>query len=792
MDEHPDLEKEIVRARLELARARAETAMQDQRLFRLRRSLSWRLTVPVRKIRPAVLKQRDRLRNGQQAILHWGRQIGEQLTARLQHRTDTSPSALDAPLPHAATRRGYAGWLSRFDTPQAADMDIFHHLVETYRNYFAPICVIYQFNARTLSNAPAIADSLMAQYFTEWRAVFTFDSSCQHDEVAAICQAVTAPRLTTAAPYPPLKEGEALVLASGNVCLRPHALVVLSCAARRDIRLVYGDEDMRSRDGVRHTPFFKPDFSPELLRHVDYLTGGSMLAGDAALNQRVYASLLAGENLQQVLQRAVRGLRRAQTCHVPFILSHLLGKMPQRHRIAPDIVLPAGHEWPTISIIIPTRDRLDLLRACIDSIGAKTDYPADRIQIIIVDNGSTEKAVLEYLSAIQKDTRVVVIRDDGPFNFPRLNNLAAKYASHEILLFLNNDTEVERRDWLKQLASYAVQKDVAAVGCKLLYGDRTVQHAGCVIGMCGGAGHAGVGIASDADGYFGLMNATREVSAVTGACLAIRAALFAELGGFDTGFAVAFNDTLLCLAAQARGYRNLTIGTPLLLHHESRSRGYDDTPDKQALFRHEMARARNRYPDVFDNDPYYNPNLDLYQLYDLSFPPRRRKFWRDIPEISCARNILVLAPPRQHGETVGLFVEKQAYALQEQGFQVTVGCDDVQSNKEKTALRYVNLNTCQDAATYSVEHDIDCVISPVGKYYTISQLIGEACKIIFYDMGDDRLHYFSPLGHPFGHLDMPASCDGMADSLVNFVNIIKHNQPLPYHIQQPVTDPVSY
>lgn len=781
-DEHSALEQEIVKVRLQLGQAQMETALRDQRIYKLRHSLSWHITLPVRKIRPAVLKQRDLIQTGQQKIVNWGSRVSRRVASMLKEGSSaTSQQADEAPLPPSGARRAYADWIARFDILHDADMDIFRQINTTYHRQLAPVRILYQFDSHTLRNAAEIVESLQAQYFTNWQAIFLFDPSCDAQQVAAVNAHITDARITAASPFPALQEDEALVLASGHVCLRPHALLALSCAARSGARLVYGDEDMRSRRGIRHTPFFKPDFSPELLYHVDYLTGGSMLAGDAALNRHVLSALLAGQDMQAVLQQAVEGLSRAQTCHVPFILSHLLGAEPDRqHGTPPRLSCPTGG-WPTVSIIIPTRDRLELLRACLDSVMTRTDYPSDRIEIIIVDNGSVERATLDYLSAGQGDKRFTVIRDDGPYNYSRLNNLAAAQAHNDIIVLLNNDTEVLTPAWLKLLTSQAIKKDVAAVGGKLLYGNRTVQHAGCVIGKGGGGtDHVGIGLKANDGGYFGLMNATREVSAVTAACLAIRKSVFEELGGLDIHLAVAFNDTLLCLAAQEKGYRNITIGTPLMLHYESRSRGYDDTPDKQALCREELKRTRDRYLDVFENDPYYNPNLDIFHLYGLAWPPRRGKFWRRIPGISHTGNILILLPAYPHDEKIHPFAELQAQALLDAGYNVTIGGS--RAGMGTDMCPYVQVKTIKDAATLAVAQDIDCIVASVDKFYSITDMLGNACRTVFYDadmdnMQDCAFRYFSPRGHSFGRLYMTNASDDAKDVLKSFVDIVTQNMP---------------
>lgn len=227
--------------------------------------------------------------------------------------------------------------------------------------------------------------------------------------------------------------------------------------------------------------------------------------------------------------------------------------------------------------------------------------------------------------------KIRVVRDPRPFNYSELNNSAAAAATGDILVFLNNDTEIIDGSWLRRIVEFAEQETVGAVGLKLVYRDRKVQHGGMVLGVFErinrGATHAHVRIESEDPGYNNLANLTHEVSAVTGACLAIRASLFREIGGFGRNLQGSFNDVVLCLDLLARGYRNIYIGECALIHHESRTRGRIETAEQVTRFLAEARFARERYPDLFLDDRYYNPNLSLRRIYGLAFPPRRTYPW---------------------------------------------------------------------------------------------------------------------------------------------------------------------
>jgi GT2 family glycosyltransferase len=275
-----------------------------------------------------------------------------------------------------------------------------------------------------------------------------------------------------------------------------------------------------------------------------------------------------------------------------------------------------------VSVIIPTRDGWGLLGPCLDSL-RQTDWPAQRLEVIVVDNGSTEPDCLSGLARAEAEGRIRLLRDPRPFNFARLNNDAVAAARGSLLVFLNNDTVALRPDWLRCLAAHAQQPGIGAVGPKLLYADRTVQHGGVVLGINNGAVHAHVGLAADAPGYAGLANMTHEVSAVTGACLAVTQRAFLDVGGFNEAFAVAFNDIVLCCDLMQRGYRNLYVAEALFLHLESKTRGPAKSPEKRAREAAEAAAFRDLHRHLFAADPNYSPNLSRDACYATLAPPQR-------------------------------------------------------------------------------------------------------------------------------------------------------------------------
>jgi GT2 family glycosyltransferase len=282
-------------------------------------------------------------------------------------------------------------------------------------------------------------------------------------------------------------------------------------------------------------------------------------------------------------------------------------------------LFPLPLDPPLVSIIVPTRDRVDLLRECLDSVRQRTDYP--RFEVLVVDNDSVDPETLAYLDGQSAPVRV--LKYGGAFNHSAINNYAASQAAGEVLVLLNNDTTVVRSGWLTDMVRLVLRPDVGIVGAKLRYPDGSLQHAGVIIGINGVAGHAFAGVPADHEGYFGRALVTHEYSAVTGACLAIKRSVYRDVAGLDErAFPVNFNDVDLCLRVRARGLKVLYCAAAELVHHESASRRNGDAPVQGIPG--EGPRFRARWPAEFADDPCYNPNLSLSHSFELAVPPRGR------------------------------------------------------------------------------------------------------------------------------------------------------------------------
>lgn len=381
--------------------------------------------------------------------------------------------------------------------------------------------------------------------------------------------------------------------------LAPGAAAAYRAAmAHIDAAVLYADDDLLDRKQRRIVPHFKPDWNSELYRHFDYLTGACIVRAtpEALMTVAGHADWAA-----RLVARAVG--ERARAHHVRAMLHHRAVR-PETPRSAPPLACAAN--LPSISIIIPTRNGLDLLRMCLEGVAA-TDYPD--IEVIIVDNDSDDPATLAYL-ANQERAGVRVLRHPGPFNYSAINNRAVSEARGQLLCLLNNDIEVMAPDWLAIMATQALRDDVGAVGAQLLYPDGRIQHAGVVIGVGNAAGHAHRFINPAAEGYFRRHALPQFTTAVTGACLVVARDRFLAVGGLDeANFAVAFNDVDLCLKLNRRGWQSFYEPRAVLIHHESVSRGDDRDPVGAARFAGELAALQRIWHTDQLVDPFHHPDL---------------------------------------------------------------------------------------------------------------------------------------------------------------------------------------
>lgn len=407
-------------------------------------------------------------------------------------------------------------------------------------------------------------------------------------------------------------------------------------------QVLYSDEDLMTEAGLRVTPHFKSSWNPELLTAHNYVT--HLCCYKRSLLTELNGFRLGYEGAQDydLVLRASRMVQPENIIHIPKVLYHwrmVEGstamsagaksyatqaglKALQYHINAIEPLAKVAHStrdnfykvsWPLpealpkVSIIIPTRDGLEVLKPCIDGLLNNTHY--SNLEIVILDNGSVQTETFEYLSQLAGYPFIKVVRDDGPFNYSAINNHAVRHSSGDLICLLNNDIEIIHADWLSEMVSLAIRPEVGCVGAKLLYPDNTIQHAGVIMGLGGYAAHSHRGTGRYEPGYFCRAQLRQNLSAVTAACLLVRREIYEQVNGLDEQFQVAYNDVDFCLRVQAAGYQNIYTPYAELYHHESKTRGSDTSGAKQKRFDKEKALLLARWASEIQNDPFYNPNL---------------------------------------------------------------------------------------------------------------------------------------------------------------------------------------
>ncbi len=415
--------------------------------------------------------------------------------------------------------------------------------------------------------------------------------------------------------------------------------------------LIYTDSDLINENGNRTSPQFNSDWDRDLFYSRNYLSG-LVIINRRIIDQLAFKGFYLKEHdsYERILF-CLDFLSDSDVFHIPRIMFHrykqyyknnsesdnkpailaCLNNHFQRNKIqalakwnehALQVQYTIPEIEPLVSIIIPTRNQKALLQKCLSAIINKTEYT--NYEIILVDNGSDEQDALDYLAEVARIPKIKILSDSRPFNYSALNNYAVHFAKGEILALLNNDVEVINKNWLNEMVGHALRPEVGAVGAKLYYPNDTIQHAGVIIGLSGCADHLFRGLARNEPGYQMRAMLTQAYSAVTGACLIVRKSYYQQVGGLnEQDLPVAFNDIDLCLKLRAAGYRTIWCPHAELYHHESVSRGIDDTPEKKSRSKREVAYMIKQWSNLMPHDPAYNPNLSLLDPNcNLAWPPR--------------------------------------------------------------------------------------------------------------------------------------------------------------------------
>ena len=452
--------------------------------------------------------------------------------------------------------------------------------------------------------------------------------------------------------------GDFVALMDDDDLLTPDALykIVSVLNKNKSLDLIYSDEDKLNPKGLYCDPNFKPDFSPDTLLSLNYICHLVVLRRKIVEEVGGFTVGLEGAQDHDLLLKVTEKTNKIY--HIPEILYHWRmiegstsmtisnksyatdkGKLAienalARRNIKGTVekdelstyyrVYYTYEKEPKISIIIPTRDYVDILKTCIDSIYEKTNYK--NYEIIIANNDSKEKKTLDFFDEYKKKYKNFKVVDCiMEFNYSRINNIAVEKATGEYIVLLNNDTEVITGDWLKIMVGYAMQKHIGAVGPKLLYPDETVQHGGVILGLGGVASHAYIGATRDDFGMYGRLRVPYNYSACTAACLMIKKTKFLEVGGLEENLKVAYNDIDFNIKLLEKGYYNVFLPNVELLHYESKSRGLDTTSEKYKRFQLEEKYMYDKWKSKLTEDRFYNPNFSKKGWFMLDKADKKKK-----------------------------------------------------------------------------------------------------------------------------------------------------------------------
>lgn len=538
----------------------------------------------------------------------------------------------------------YADWVKRFDILSAADCRYIsretEHMADPPRFH-----ILLAANGSARESVEATLTSLREQLYGHFScSVINIDGGvdCLSEFNKAIAE-----------------DGDAwvMLLQAGDV-LPPHALYLFAreILAQLDAVIVYSDDDAIGADGKRRCPHFKPDWSLAHLRATHYLGEAVALRGSAVTAAGGVRAECCRHGVYDLLLRMIDATGE-RVRHVPAVLLHRRNEAREmierrdraqweadalrqhlvRNGVAAAVAetiprcrrilfrLPQALPW--VTVVVPTRDAPSMISRCVEGLLHKTTYP--QLEVIVVDNQSTDPEALRYLSGLAGHSAVRVVRYDRPFNFSAINNFAVAQARGTVICLLNNDTEVISPDWLEEMTGHLMQPHVGVVGAKLYYPDGRVQHGGDVVGPGGCANHLHSGIDGGDPGYCRRAVVAQELSAVTAACLISWRDLYRNLGGLDEKYLpVAFNDVDYCLRVREAGYRVVWTPHAELYHHESVSRGGDKSWRARLRARREVAIMRRRWGHIMKRDPFYNPNLSYdYPDFSPSRAPRVAKPW---------------------------------------------------------------------------------------------------------------------------------------------------------------------
>ena len=645
----------------ELANARSQRTEERERTNRMRNSLSWRLTLPFRALRRAIVDPFTRSKQKKQYTTLPSSPIADEPAETIN---PTEPVVAPKPGPPPAYC-DYADFCKRMEP-----------LVEDYSSSFIQrldrlelqplisiVLPVYNPDPKWLREA---IDSVLQQIYPNWELCIADDASTKpgvrktlleysesHKNIQVAFRKQNGHISQASNTALELASGEFVALLDHDDILPAHALArVVDCINEHPgVSLIYSDEDKIDESGQRSQPHFKSDWNPDLLIGQNFISHLGVYRKSDVERVGGFREGVEGAQDWDLVLRVSEQCDPEQIRHIPEVLYHwrsiegstamdigeknyahkAAGKALEEHLarigIAATLEPVDRYYWrprysipepvPSIAIIIPTKDHIDLLKTCIDSIQSKTSYP--HFQIIIADNGSEKPASLEYFEII-RGQGIEIIKVPGEFNFSKINNTIIRNRSEPLICLLNNDTTIISENWLDEMAMHACRDEIGIVGAKLLFPHDHVQHAGIVLGIGGIGSEAFKYIHKTDDGYIHRAFLIGNYSAVTGACMLFRKKVWEELGGLNENDAPnAYSDVDFCLRCQEKGYRILFTPFAQLYHHESASRG----PENSEAFQTARNYMRQRWANRIDQDPFYNRNLTLEREdFTLVFPPR--------------------------------------------------------------------------------------------------------------------------------------------------------------------------
>lgn len=653
-------------------------------IIAMQSSSSWRATAPFRnllrrisqakrvgRLLPAVIRRGGGLRStARKAIAVWRQQGTAGLKARVVWVAGASNFAfVGQETREVPDRHDYSRWVEYYDTLDDNGRWKIGEEIRKWRSKpLIPIIMpVYNPPLDLLREA---VESVQSQLYKNWELCIADDAStdaqvityleslkAQDKRIKVVFRETNGHISNASNSALMLASGQYIALMDNDDLLPENALywVARTIHDNPDVGVIYSDEDKIDTAGKRSSPYFKSDWNEFLFRSQNMVCHLGVYRSDLVKEVGGFRTGFEGAQDYDLALRCSEKLNRSQIVHIPRVLYHwrihagstamagdekpyaaLAGvkaldeHLQRKGNIGRTELLPMGMYRvhyvrpavePLVTLIIPTRNAYALVKQCVDSIQQLTTYT--NYEIILIDNGSDDPISLEYFAQLDQQDNIRVMRDDGPFNYSALNNGAVSMARGELIGLINNDIEVITPDWLDEMVSIALQPNIGAVGARLWYPDDRLQHGGVVVGVGGVAGHSHKYLPKGDYGYFCRAALIQEFSAVTAACLIIKKSIFEQVGGLDEeNLKIAFNDVDFCLRVQEAGYINVWTPFAELYHHESATRGLEDTPEKKERFSNEVLYVQARWPKI-QEDYTYNPNLTLdHEDFGLAWPPR--------------------------------------------------------------------------------------------------------------------------------------------------------------------------